>query len=175
MNFLNISNILGPDTSLITIIISYLLPFIIVVAVYFIDKKNTLTIFLFTLFLFLTLTYILYSSKGYQIDLSKPFNKDYYGVEGGDLSKLKSSLSSMSSSLGSISDSVKEQLNNPLCFPLNLAQLLIIFGYLALSMTLIFNTNKKNKSKYFIFNSIIQYSLFYNFLFILMTSHQIAK
>jgi len=78
-----------------------------------------------------------------------------------------------SSSLGSFSDQAKEQLSNPLCFPLNLAQILVIFVYLLLSITLILNTNKKNKSKYFFFNTIIQYSLFYNFLFIMMTSHQI--
>jgi len=74
MNFLNLREILGHETSIITIVISYLLPFFIVVVVYFIDKKNTLKIFLFSLFLFLTLTYILYSSMPYSnIVLTRPF------------------------------------------------------------------------------------------------------
>jgi len=184
MNFLNLRNILGQETSVITIVISYLLPFFIVVVVYFIDKKNTLSIFLFSLFLFLTLTYILYSSMPYaNINLTRPFanlgegQSPYYNNAnnstaefGGDIGKMTSELKS---SLQGIGSSVKEQLNNPLCFPLNLAQILIIFGYLLLSLTLVFNTNKKNKNKYFFFNTIIQYSLFYNFLFIMMTSHQI--
>jgi uncharacterized membrane protein len=184
MNLLNLRNILGQETSIITIVIAYLLPFFIVVVVYFIDKKNTLSIFLFSLFLFLTLTYILYSSMPYaNLDLSRPFKNlgegspNYYASTnnataqyGGDIRKMADEFSS---SLSGISDSVKEQLSNPLCFPLNLAQILVIFGYLLLSLTLVFNTNKKNKNKYFFFNTIIQYSLFYNFLFIMMTSHQI--
>jgi len=189
MNFFNLREILGQETSVITIVISYLLPFFIVVVVYFIDKKNTLSIFLFSLFLFLTLTYILYSSMPYANPiLSKNFpngyGQNYYAstqiptnanikVEyGGDLQKMADEFSS---SLKGISSSVKEQLSNPLCFPLNLAQILIIFGYLLLSLTLVFNTNKKNKNKYFFFNTIIQYSLFYNFLFIMMTSHNIKS
>lgn len=184
MNFLNLRNILGQDTNIITIVISYLLPFFIVVVVYFIDKKNTLSIFLFSLFLFFTLTYILYSSMPYSNPiLQREFknlgegasqyyaNPNNYTAEyGGNIKKMATEFSS---SLSDLSGSVREQLSNPLCFPLNLAQILIIFCYLLLSISLIFNTNKKNKNKYFFFNTIIQYSLFYNFLFIMMTSHQI--
>jgi len=141
MNLLNFQNIVGDDVHPIIIGFLYLLPILIVSISFGINPKKPLQIFLYSFFLFLFLIvlfkYTITDSKNGGLTIDETFSK----------------LKQFSSSL-----------DNEIRLPISYTILIAVFMYILFSFVILFNSNRKNKAKYFFLNTIIQYSLFINMI-----------
>lgn len=143
MNLLNFVNILGENANPIVIGLLYLMPILIVSISFGVNPKKPIAIFLYSFFLFLFLIVL--------FKFTIPVNI----IEGGGI---------FSEDIKSKLKQFEQSLDQEIRLPISYTILIGVFLYILFSFVILFNTNRKNKAKYFFLNLIIQYSLFINLL-----------
>lgn len=156
MNILNFYNIVGNNTNIFIIIIYYLLPVFLVSISLGIKQSNSLGIFILSIFIFLLLIIIFFIDKD-----------NIVSVSGGN--GILDKFSSLGSKLGEMTP----DLSSGMCLPITYLTFIGIFVYLLCSFSILFNTNRKNKAKYFFFNLFIQYSLLINLLLFIYVPNRV--
>lgn len=144
MNLLNFVNILGDNANPIVIGLLYLMPILIVSISFGVNPKKPIAIFLYSFFLFLFLIVL------FKFTIPSNNVSDGGGIFSDEIkSKLKQ---------------FEQSLDQEIRLPISYTILIGVFLYILFSFVILFNTNRKNKAKYFFLNLIIQYSLFINLL-----------